>query len=105
MGSTRKAQVLGVIAARKGFGVAEGTSRKPAGNGPKPLRYCSSEEKPTMEMVRPWKLLPQTTISARPADIFLLTSFSPHFYLRAALRACLKRLRLRSSWEAPSRSR
>jgi hypothetical protein len=38
--------------------------RKPGVNGPKPSRYCASEEKPTMVVVRPWKFPEQTTISA-----------------------------------------
>jgi len=37
-------------------------------NGPKPSRYWSSVEKLTIEMVRPWKLLAQTMISACPVE-------------------------------------
>ncbi len=37
---------------------------KPGVKGPKPWRYCSSLEKPTIVVVRPWKLFSQMTISA-----------------------------------------
>ena len=40
-----------------------GIVTKPGGNGPKPSRYCGSDEKPTMVIERPWKLLRQTMIS------------------------------------------
>jgi len=37
--------------------------RKPPAKGPKPKRYCSWEEKPTMVVVRPWKFSTKTRIS------------------------------------------
>ena len=37
--------------------------------GPNPSRYCSSVEKLTMVMVRPWKLFAQQTISASPGGM------------------------------------
>ena len=57
---------------------------KPGVNGPKPSRYCASVEKLTIDIVRPWKLLRQTMISALiPAGMPF--TVSPH--LRAALSA------------------
>ena len=53
MGSTRKAQVLGVIASRKALASPKGMTLNPGVNGPKPSRYCSSVEKLTMVTVRP----------------------------------------------------
>mgnify|MGYP006961053572 CR=1 FL=1 len=69
IGSTRKATVFSLIAARKASMSPKGTTRKPGANGPKPVRASGSVEKPTMPMVRPWKLLEQTMISA----LFLAT--------------------------------
>ncbi len=56
MGSTRKAAVFGVMPARRAEASPKGMRLKPEGKGPKPSRYCSSVEKLTMEVVRPWKL-------------------------------------------------
>ena len=36
-------------------------------NGPKPARAAGSSEKPTIVVVRPWKLPPKTTILALPS--------------------------------------
>jgi hypothetical protein len=44
-----------------------GTTRKPGVKGPKPARAVSSVEKPTIVVVRPWKLSAATTIVARSA--------------------------------------
>ena len=66
IGSTRKATVLGVIAASSAAASPKGTSLKPGANGPKPSREAGSVQKPTMARVRPWKLLAQTMISAWP---------------------------------------
>jgi hypothetical protein len=65
MGSTRKATVLGVIAASSAEGSPKGTRRNPGVNGPKPSRAVGSVLKPTIVRVRPWKLLAQTITSAR----------------------------------------
>ena len=54
---------------------------KPGVKGPKPSRYWGSVEKPTMVVVRPWKLSVATMISASPAGTPL--TWYPHF--RAAL--------------------
>ena len=83
IGSTRKAQVLGVILSRSAWASPKATRPKPAGNGPKPWRYWASDEKPTMEIVRPWKLFSATRISVCPEGIHL--TVSPH--LRAAFSA------------------
>ena len=56
---------------------------KPGVKGPKPSLYWSSVEKPTMVVVRPWKLSAQTMISA--LSFVMPLTFSPH--LRAALMA------------------
>ncbi len=56
---------------------------KPGVKGPKPSLYCSSVLKPTMVVVRPWKLSAQTMISAW--SLAMPLTFSPH--LRAALMA------------------
>jgi len=37
--------------------------RKPPAKGPKPVRYCSCEENPTIVVVRPWKFSTKTRIS------------------------------------------
>ena len=67
IGSTRKATVFGVIAFSKASASPNGTTTKPGANGPKPPRASGSVEKPTMPMVRPWKLSAQTMISAWPS--------------------------------------
>ena len=72
IGSTRKAQVFGVIACLSALASPKGMTLKPAVNGPKPSRYCSSVEKLTMVTVRPWKLFAQTMISALPSGIPLI---------------------------------
>ena len=64
MGSTRNAQVLGVIAADSAAASPKGMTLKPGVKGPNPSRYWGSVLKPTMVVVRPWKLSAQTTISA-----------------------------------------
>ena len=69
IGSTRKAQVSGVIAASSAAASPKGTAAKPGAKGPNPSRYCDSLEKPTMVVVRPWKLLAKTRISALPSGI------------------------------------
>src|SRR4029077_3567328 len=66
MGSTRKATVLGVIAASSAAASPKGATRlKPGVKGPNPSRAVASVLKPTIVRVRPWKLLAQTTTSAR----------------------------------------
>ena len=62
MGSNRNAQVFGVMASSSASVSPNGILTKPGVNGPKPSRYSGSEEKPTMVVVRPWKLLSQTMI-------------------------------------------
>ena len=56
--------MFGPIAARSASRSPYGISLKPGVNGPKPARYWSSDEKPTIVVVRPWKLSSQTMISA-----------------------------------------
>ncbi len=67
IGSTRTATVLAVIAASRAARSPYGTVTKPGVNGPKPSRASGSSEKPTMVVVRPWKLPEATMISARSA--------------------------------------
>src|ERR1019366_9350726 len=81
MGSTRKAQVCGVMASARACTSPKGITLKPGVNGPKPSRYCASVEKLTWVIVRPWKLLAQTMISALPSGMPLI--LYPH--LRAAV--------------------
>ena len=68
IGSTRKATVLGVIAASSAVGVAEGDDREAGRERAEAARATrGSVEKPTMATVRPWKLSAQTMISAWPS--------------------------------------
>ena len=55
---------LGVIASSRASALPNSIVVKPGANGPKSSRYCGSLEKPTMVVVRPWKLSLQTMISA-----------------------------------------
>ena len=71
------------IAAASASASPKGTDRNPGVNGPNPPRAVSSEEKLTMLIVRPWKLLSATTMFAAMAAGTPLTS-APH--LRATLR-------------------
>src|SRR5579875_1798258 len=64
IGSTKKAQVFGVIAFSSAAGSPYGTMRNPGANGPKSLRYRSTGENPMIVVVRPWKFPSQTMISA-----------------------------------------
>src|SRR5512134_2649632 len=80
-GSTRNAAVLGVMAASSADGSLYGTATKPGGNAPKPSRYCASDEKPTMVIDRPRKLLRHTMTSARSAG----TPLTLYAHLRTAL--------------------
>ena len=64
IGSTRNAAVLGVMAASRAAASPKGITVNPGVIGPKPSRYCSSVEKLTIVVVRPWKLSAQTMISA-----------------------------------------
>ena len=64
IGSTRTAHVFGVIAARTASTSPYLTIRKPGVNGPKRLVESGSVEKPTIVVVRPWKLPSATMISA-----------------------------------------
>jgi hypothetical protein len=57
--------VFGVIAASSSAAFPNSTILNPGVNGPNPSRYCSSVEKLTSVVVRPWKLFAATTISAR----------------------------------------
>ena len=68
-GSTRKAQVFGVIAAASASASPNGITLKPGVKGPKPSLYCGSVLKPTMVVVLPWKLSEQTMISALSCGI------------------------------------
>ena len=54
-----------LIAARNASTSPNGTETNPGVNGPKPSRASGSEEKPTIVVVRPWKLSSHTMISAR----------------------------------------
>ena len=63
--------------------VAERHQLKPGGNGPKPSRYCASEDRPMIVIERPWKLPSQAMISARSSG----TRFTLYAHLRAALSA------------------
>ncbi len=64
IGSTSTAQVRGVTAARTASTSPYLTMRKPGANGPKRLVASGSVEKPTIVVVRPWKLPSATMISA-----------------------------------------
>ena len=63
--------MLGVMAARTASRSPYLTMRKPGVKGPKPVVLSGSVEKPTMVVVRPWKLPSKTMISAWPCGIFL----------------------------------
>ena len=69
--------MFGPIAARSAPTSPYGIRVKPGVNGPKPSRYWSSDENPTIVVVRPWKLSSQTMISAFPSGT-PRTSY-PHF--------------------------
>ena len=69
IGSTRTAAVFGPTAALAAAPSPNGSSSKPGANGPNPSRYCGSLEKPTIVVVRPWKLLPKARISALPDSV------------------------------------
>ena len=64
IGSTRKAAVRGLIARANASASPYGMIRNPGVNGPNPERETSSVLKETTAKVRPWKLPPQTMISA-----------------------------------------
>src|SRR5512134_2627666 len=72
MGSMSTAQVFGVTAEAIASISPNGTEMNPGVNGPKPSLYAFSEENPTIVVVRPWKLLLQTMISALSAGIFFI---------------------------------
>ncbi len=61
------ATVFGVIACSSAVASLYGIIVNPGVNGPNPSLYSFSDENPTMVVVRPWKLLSQTMISALPA--------------------------------------
>lgn len=67
IGSNSTATVFSLIAARIAVRSPYGTISKPGVYGPKSARASRSVEKLTIVVVRPWKLLPATTIFARPA--------------------------------------
>ena len=64
MGSTRKATVFSVMASSRACASPKSMTLKPGVNGPNPVVETGSVENETMVMVRPWKLLRQTMISA-----------------------------------------
>ena len=66
-GSSSTATVCLSIAAASAALSPNGTTRKPGANGPKPPRASGSVEKPTIVVVRPWKLSAATTMLARPS--------------------------------------
>jgi hypothetical protein len=53
IGSKRKAQVFSLIAASRAARSPYGIRTKPGVNGPKSARYASSDENPTIVVVRP----------------------------------------------------
>lgn len=67
IGSSSTATVLSSIAWASASASPNGTERNPGVKGPNPSRAAASEEKLTMLMVRPWKLLSATMILAWPA--------------------------------------
>ena len=73
IGSTRTAATFGCRAAATASASPYGRMRKPGANGPKPRRYWGSEEKPTIVVVRPWKLSENTRISASPSGTPLIS--------------------------------
>jgi hypothetical protein len=60
---------VGVTAARSASRSPYGTTRKPWRERPEVGAVAGLAEKPTMVVVRPWKLFSNTTISACPAGI------------------------------------
>ncbi len=65
MGSMRKGAGVGRDGSTESFRIAEGDLAEAAGGTDQSrCGYWGSDEKPTIAMVRPWKLLPQTMISA-----------------------------------------
>ena len=64
IGSTSTAQVFGVIAARTASTSPYLTMRKPGRTGRSGSSQSGSVEKPTIVVVRPWKLPSATMISA-----------------------------------------
>ena len=56
----------------KSFRIPEGDGDDQGAKGPNPSLYCDSELNPTMVVVRPWKLLAQTMISAKSSGISLI---------------------------------
>ena len=67
IGSISTPTTFGFIAAFAASRSPYGTIVNPGVNGPKPSLYCSSSEKPTTVVVRPWKFPVKTRISACPS--------------------------------------
>ena len=69
MGSTRNAQVFGVMARARASRSPKGTLTNPGVNGPKLRRYPSSDENPTMVVVRPQVQAVLDKLKGVPVDI------------------------------------
>ena len=81
MGSMSTAAVFSSIAAAMASASPKGTCTKPGPYGPNASCASGSSLKPTMVVVRPWKLPPATTM--RAASVF--TPFTRYAHARATL--------------------
>jgi hypothetical protein len=67
MGSSRTATVFSSMDSATAPASPKGTRTNPGVNGPNPARADGSSEKPTIVVVRPWKLPPKMMIVAVPS--------------------------------------